>query len=160
MAILGQTGENAFVASGYMGSIDSLILDDACEDQPHSGEYCTRVTLDREDDWGGVVWQHPANDWGDLPGGFDLTGAKELTFWARGTSGEERLMVGMGLIGDDKPFHDTCRNERQFILTKEWKEYSIDLEGEDLKRIKSGFFFSVASQGDPIEFFLDDVEYK
>ena len=160
MVVLNQTGESAFAASGYMGSIDSLKLDDTCEDQPHSGEHCTRVTFDRNDDWGGVVWQHPANDWGDKPGGFDLTGAKELSFWARGSSGGERITFGMGVIGDDKPFSDTCKNERQFLLTEKWKEYSIDLEGEDLQRIKSGFFFSLTSQGKPVEFFLDSVEYK
>ena len=87
MVVLNKTGESAYAASGYMGSTDSLKLDDTCEDQPHSGEHCTRVTFDRNDDWGGVVWQHPADDWGDKPGGFDLTGAKELTFWARGSSG-------------------------------------------------------------------------
>ena len=160
MAVLNQTGESAYAASGFMGSVDSLKLDDACADQPHSGEHCTRVTYDRNDDWGGVVWQHPANDWGDKPGGFDLTGAKELTFWARGSSGGERISFGMGVIGDDKPFGDTCKNERQFLLTKQWKEYSIDLEGEDLQCIKSGFFFSLAGQGKPVEFFLDSVEYK
>ena len=87
MVVLNKTGESAYAASGYMGSTDSLKLDDTCEDQPHSGEHCTRVTFDRNDDWGGVVWQHPTDDWGDKPGGFDLTGAKELTFWARGSSG-------------------------------------------------------------------------
>jgi len=160
MVVLNKTGESAYAASGYMGSTDSLKLDDTCEDQPHSGEHCTRVTFDRNDDWGGVVWQHPADDWGDKPGGFDLTGAKELTFWARGSSGGERITFGMGVIGDDKPFYDTCKNERQFLLTEKWKEYSIDLEGEDLQRIKSGFFFSLTGQGKPVEFFLDSVEYK
>jgi len=136
------------------------VLNQQGENAPHSGEHCTRVTYDREDDWAGVVWQHPANDWGDQPGGFDLTGAKELTFWARSTNGGEKVTFGMGVIGDDKPFHDSCKNERQFILKKEWKEYSINLEGEDLQRIKSGFFFSLTGQGKPIEFFLDSVEYK
>ena len=77
-----------------------------------------------------------------------------------GSSGGERITFGMGVIGDDKPFCDTCKNERQFLLTEKWKEYSIDLEGEDLQRIKSGFFFSLTGQGKPVEFFLDSVEYK
>jgi hypothetical protein len=29
---------------------------------------------------GAVAWQHPADDWGDRRGGFDLTGAKRLVF--------------------------------------------------------------------------------
>ena len=43
--------------------------------------------------WTGIAWQNPANDWGDLPGGYDLTGAKKLTFWARGEFGIEILHV-------------------------------------------------------------------
>ena len=62
-----------------------------CPDAPHSGKTCIRVDYQAGDGWGGVVWQSPANDWGDAPGGFDLTGAKALTFWARGAKGGEAV---------------------------------------------------------------------
>ena len=160
MVVLDEPGGKDYSASGFMGSAQSLKLDHSCEEQPHSGSHCTRVTYERNDDWGGIVWQHPANDWGSLSGGFDLTGAKELSFWARGRKGGERVKFGLGIIGKDKPFHDSFKAEREYLLKEKWTQYSIDLEGEDLRRIKSGFFFTLAGQGAPIEFFLDRVEYK
>jgi hypothetical protein len=55
--------------------------------------------INAADQWGGVVWQHPANDWGDANGGFNLTGAKKLTFWARGEKGGEKVSFEFGLLG-------------------------------------------------------------
>ena len=48
-----------------------------------------RVEFQGSQGWGGVVWQSPAGDWGDRPGGYDLTGAKRISFWARGDEGDE-----------------------------------------------------------------------
>jgi hypothetical protein len=44
--------------------------------------------------------------------------------------------------------------------SKEWKQYTIDLNERDLGRIKSGFFWSLAGQGKPLTFYLDDIQYK
>ena len=74
---------------------------------PHSGKTCLKVGYTAADNWGGVVWQSPANDWGDQPGGLDLTGAKTLTFWARGAQGGEVVTFLFGLIGKDKTYPDT-----------------------------------------------------
>jgi hypothetical protein len=51
---------------------------------------------------GGVVWQSPAGDWGEKPGGWNLTGAKRLVFKARGAKGGETLGFQFGLLGKDK----------------------------------------------------------
>ena len=77
-------GEILYIPSGWMGNYDALQYDDACADKPHSGASCIKVSYDAEGKWAGIVWQDPANDWGDEPGGYDLTGAKKLSFWARG----------------------------------------------------------------------------
>jgi hypothetical protein len=45
-------------------------------------------------------------------------------------------------------------------LTREWKEYTIDLRGKDLTRIKSGFGSSLAGQGRPVIIYLDDVRFE
>lgn len=160
LVVLDEPGTHPYTPSGFMGSATAVKVDDACATAAKSGAHCTRVTYDREGDWAGVVWQNPANDWGSKAGGFDLTGATALTFWARGGSGGEQVKFGMGLIGKDQPFHDTVKKEQMFTLTDQWKLYSINLEGADLRRIKSGFFFAVAGQGKPVEFFLDQVQYK
>jgi hypothetical protein len=45
-------------------------------------------------------------------------------------------------------------------LTSDWREYSLDLSGKDLTRIKTGFCWVAAGQGAPVTFFLDDIRYE
>jgi hypothetical protein len=149
-----------YVPSGFMGSTDNLKLALDSRDDPKQGAHCIKVTYDRGDAWAGVAWQSPENDWGDVDGGFDLTGAKKMTFWARSATGTEKITFGVGLIGRDKPFFDTTKKEIAVNLTPQWKQYTIDLSNADLKRIKSGFFFSLAGQGKPITFYLDDLKFE
>ena len=120
-----------------------------------------RASYSAADGFGGVVWQNPANDWGDLPGGRDLSGAKKLTFWARGAAGGETVEFKMGLLGEEKKFPDSASAGLPPVaLTKAWKQYTIDLAGKDLSRIKTGFAWVLAGQGKPVTFYLDDVRYE
>ena len=89
-----------------------------------------------------------------------MTGAEQLSFWARGQEGGEKVKFGFGLIGIEKKYHDSSRGEIEVTLTREWKQYRIDLSEKELTRIKSGFVWSVAGQGKPLTFYLDEVEYK
>jgi hypothetical protein len=36
----------------------------------------------------------------------------------------------------------------------------IDLEGKDLTRIKTGFVWTLAGQGAPVVFYLDDIRFE
>ena len=155
-----EQGVPFYVPSGFMGSTDALKVVEDCKDDPKFGAHCTKVTYSKTDDWGGVVWQHPENDWGEKPGGFDLTGAKSMSFWAKGKAGGEVVKFGFGVIGKDQPYFDTAKKEVPVTLTNQWKEYVIDLEGKDLRRIKTGLFFSLAGQGEPVEFYLDRVSFR
>ncbi len=160
LVLVGDDSKAPFVPSGYMGDYAAIKMDERSVDAPHAGSHCTRVDFTKNDGWGGVVWQHPHNDWGDAPGGYDLTGATKLTFWARGADGGEKVKFGYGLIDRDKPFYDTAKGEIEIALTKDWKQYEISLVGRDLKRIKSGFYWTLGGQGKPLTFFLDDVRYE
>ena len=150
-----------YIPSGYMGAYQAIKMDENCTDHPHSGKTCIRADLQSTKDWGGVIWQSPANDWGDKPGGLDLTGATKLTFWARGDRGGEVVTFLVGIIKNDKPFFDTAQEKLDRVkLTDQWQQYTIDLKGKDLKRIKSGFGWTAASTGQPITFYLDDIRYE
>jgi hypothetical protein len=147
--------------SGYMGNAKAMKLDPNNADDPQSGKTCMRVDYRVGDGWGGVVWQSPANDWGDLPGGYNLTGAKTLSFWARGENGGEQVSFEFGILGKDKKFSDTGRGKLENVtLTREWTRHAISLNGMDLSRIKTGFVFVVAANGRPITFYLDDIRYE
>ncbi|HEY3415209.1 MAG TPA: glycoside hydrolase family 2 TIM barrel-domain containing protein [Armatimonadota bacterium] len=153
-------GDAVYVPTGWMGNIKALKLDEGCKIQPHSGTTCIQCDYSAGNDWAGVVWQSPANDWGDLPGGRNLNGAKRLTFWARGDKGTETVTFLIGLIGADSKYPDTAQAKLETKLTTAWQQFSMDLTGKDLTRVKTGFAFTVAGQGRPVTFYLDDIRYE
>ncbi|HWB10368.1 MAG TPA: glycoside hydrolase family 2 TIM barrel-domain containing protein [Pirellulales bacterium] len=151
----------AYVPTGWMGETKQIGLAEDCDLKPHGGKTCIRAEYRAAAGWGGVVWQHPANNWGDKPGGWNLSGATRLTFWARGERGDETVSFQFGLLGADKRYRDTARGQiEKARLTNEWKQYSIDLSGLDLARVVTGFAWVVAGQGEPVTFYLDDIRYE
>ncbi|MEM1207633.1 MAG: carbohydrate binding domain-containing protein [Planctomycetota bacterium] len=151
---------SGWAPSGYMGNTSAAKMLPRDERQPFAGKHALRVSYDAPGEWAGVLWQNPPNDWGDVNGGFDLRGAKRLTFHARGEKGGEQVKFGFGLLGDDARYPDSDGQEIEVTLTPEWKQYSIDLTGKDMQRIKTGFAWVVAGQGEPIVFYLDEVVYE
>lgn len=149
-----------FVASGYMGNTGAISINETT-DNPRSGKAALKVQYKESGNWGGVVWQSPANDWGEKPGGFDFTGAKKMSFWARGDKGGETVTFGYGIIGKDKKYFDSAKGTLKDVqLTTDWKQYQFDLSGQDLSHIKSGFYWTLGGQGNPITFYLDDIRYE
>jgi hypothetical protein len=150
-----------YIPAGWMGNSKALKMDAECKDTPHAGKTCIRVEYQAKDAWAGVVWQSPANDWGAKGGGWDVSGAKHLKFWARGDSGGEVVNFFFGVIGRDKRYFDTASGKLEKVeLTKAWKEYTIDLSDMDLTRIKTGFGFSLAGPGQTVVFYLDDIRFE
>ncbi|MCH1509518.1 MAG: hypothetical protein L7T84_09960, partial [Akkermansiaceae bacterium] len=157
IVIAGSAKNGPWAPSGWMGDTAKLKLDEAYTDNPKIGSECAKVNFNADAGWAGVVWQHPAGDWGDAPGGFNLTGAKKLSLWARGKSGGEKVTVGIGLINKEKPYHDTVSQKLDLTLTKQWQNFTIDLSGKDLTRIKTALYFTTNANGAPVEFHLDDI---
>jgi hypothetical protein len=149
-----------FAPAGWMGNQVAIKLDDKCKLNPHEGDTCIKLQYLAADKWGGIIWQDPPNDWGDKPGGYNLTGATKLTFWARGEAGGEKVKFVFGVIKSEKPHFDTASGELEVVLTKEWTQYSFDLTGKNLERIKTGFGWSLSGQGKPVTFYVDDVKYE
>jgi hypothetical protein len=147
--------------SGWMGNTSKLKLNYESKHNPRNGLTCIEVNYDAYDGWAGIAWQHPVDDWGDLPGGYNLSGATKLTFWARGKYGGEAISFAVGIIKNDKPYFDTAFAERKDVeLTKKWRQYSIPLSGKDLSRIKTPFVWTLASKGMPVVFYLDDIRFE
>ena len=145
--------------SGYMGNTGAMKVDDKCSEKPHSGETCMKIEYSANGNWAGIFWQSPAGDWGDKPGGANLSKAATLVFWARGEKGGEKVSFFMGGI-KNKAFSDTAnRKLENVVLKKSWTRYRIPLDGEDLSQIKTGFGFNFGGQGKPFAFYLDDIEY-
>lgn len=161
LTLVGEGSTALWSPSGYMGDHKSIRMDADCDEQPRPGhKSCLKVAFESGQGWGGVAWQHPANDWGDHPGGFDLSDAEKLTFWARGHDGGETVKFGFGMIDINKKYHDSGKAEVEIKLKKEWTKYEIDLTPFDLGCVKTGFHWSLGASGKPVTFYLSEVRYE
>ncbi len=158
-----------FAASGFMPEGKCVAVNDAWVDDCNGNRSCIQAQFDRDctatgSGWAGVYWLRPANNWGDVKGaGLNLKGAKKLTFWARGENGGEVVTFKMGGVGmaHPHPDSDTATTE-PITLTKEWKEYTIDLTGKDLSHIIGGFaWIGTAKENQAkITFYLANIYYN
>jgi len=149
-----------WVPSGWMGSVDSLTLDGDYEDQPHSGAASIRMRYVGKYGWVGVAWQNPPNNWGDQDGGYDLSGATALELWARGEYGGEKISIGVGLIGNDKPYPDSgMKKVDSIVLTRDWQLYRVPLARQDLSSIKTGFVVTLTGRASPVTIYLDRIRF-
>ncbi|MDE1921411.1 MAG: hypothetical protein KGJ09_05865 [Candidatus Omnitrophica bacterium] len=159
---------NHFEASGFMPDGRCVALDDAWTKNCGGRESCIKADFDRDcsalgTGWAGVFWLSPANNWGDEKGGYNLTGAKKLVFWARGEKGGEVVTFKMGGVGMGHQYPDSdSASSGPITLTKDWKKYSIDLAGKDLSYISGGFAWvgRVKENQSNITFYLADIYYE
>lgn len=161
LIVYGDGAQPAYAPSGYMGNIDAIKMTPSWPENPHTGATCLKIEYRASDQWGGVIWQSPANDWeGEKPGGFNLTGATALEFWARGEHGGEVVNFMFGVLDGAQPYRDSAKAELSEVsLSTEWQRLRIAVDACDLRRIKSGFGWSCAGRGRPLTFYLDDIRY-
>jgi len=112
--------------------------------------------------WAGIYWQHPANNWGNREGGYNLNGARQLVFRARGEKGGERIAefkVG-GMEGSYRDSGAAALGPME--LTKNWQYYTIPLEGQELSSIAGGFALTMTRDENPrgATVYLDDIRFE
>ncbi|MBF0511021.1 MAG: hypothetical protein HQL13_01690 [Candidatus Omnitrophica bacterium] len=160
---------NRFIPSGYMPNGECLKMDDAWRDNCREWKSCIKIVYDvacsaRSRHWVGIYWLSPADNWGDRKGGYNLKGATKLVFWARGENGGEKIaefrIGGVGQ-GRDYPDSDTA-SIGPVILSKQWKEYEINLTDKDLSYISGGFAWTANVDDNPTActFYLGDIRYE
>ena len=156
-----QDSENMpYAPSGYMGNYKDMEVDVAYTGDAYSGKTSVRIKYNAKGNWYGIGFMDPANDWGDILGGYDLTGAKTFSFWARSKFDGVRVRVGFGLIDKDKPYYDTAKKMEEITLTSEWQQYTIKIKRMDLSCIRTGFVLFSSSDGFKQEIYLDDIVFE
>ena len=102
-------GGNHYIPSGWMGDWQDISFNGNSTVNPHGGTSAMEIRYSAEasqgNKWAGIYFQYPENNWGDKEGGYDLTGATKLTFWARGKHGGEKAEFKVGGI-NRHPYHD------------------------------------------------------
>ena len=157
--------ESVFLPTGYMGTPGAINVMRFSSNNPHTAPTSMRVQyfpLIDNDGWAGVYWQYPNNNWGEQKG-YNLSGHSKLTFFARGEDGGEIATFSVG--GIKGRFNDTIStpvSTGSVHLTKEWKQYVIDLRGMDLSQISGGFCVVVTKQENPrgLVIYIDDLYYQ
>lgn len=172
---------NHYIPSGWMGDYGDLKFNQGWKEKiakPKAtakkpaadvkDETCIQLkyTAERKQGagWAGVYWQNPANNWGDKRGGFDLTGYKKLKFWAKGEKGGEivdKFFLG-GITGQTEEGDSDEASVSPVELTKDWKEYEIDLTGLDLSHIIGGFGIAANAEVNPNGFtiYVDEIRLE
>jgi hypothetical protein len=115
----------------------------------------------------------PIPTFGETAGaGINLSGATELTYWARGEGGGEAIDFFVAGVGrnaqngtpvaqypDASPRRPAYGNVVR--LTAAWQRYTIDLRGADLSYVQGGFGWTANARDNPqgAVFYVDDIEF-
>jgi len=189
----GSAGNHFFEWVRFPDAEAAVDISGSWTETKHSGATAIRCTFRNLDgrNYGGFLFQNgilkgaekaPGMNFGtEANAGLNLTGATQLSFWARGESGGEVVRFFMGGIGWDTtglrrpqkpctekvqgpcPYPDsTPRAMIQQVLTREWKRYVIDLRGRDLHYLLGGFgwYADAVSNPEGAVFYLDDIQYE
>lgn len=157
---------NHYIPSGWMGDYGDLKLNDGYKVDCFDGKSCIQwiydATAKQGANWAGAYWQFPANNWGEKPGGFDLSVFKKLTFYAKSDKGGATIAtfkVG-GITGEHGDSDEA--DIGPVVLTTSWKKYTIDLSGKNMSHVIGGFCWSASRDDNPNGFtlFLDEIRFE
>lgn len=178
---------NHFVVRGKISSSGGEAalppMNEGWTGNPQAGLTCIRAEFRAQgNNWGGWyflngVWCRndpaPRPNWGEEPNaGVDLQGATTLTFWARGEQGGEVVEFFAFGVGRDPntgqplaPHPDSSPKVSlgPVTLTRDWRQYVINLAGRDLSYVLGGFGWvtnAALNGGRNIVFYLDDIVYQ
>lgn len=157
--------QNHYIPSGWMGDWGDLKINDAYSQDTADGRTAIEWTYNAQAkqgaNWSGVFWQSPANNWGDKPGGYDLTGFKSLTFWARADRDVKIADFKVGGINGEHGDSDEA-SMSQIDVTTNWTKYTIQLADKNLSHIIGGFCWSASRDDNPDGFklYLDEIRFE
>jgi hypothetical protein len=156
-----------FRPSGYMGCDKGIDMTRGFTDKTRPDETCYRIVYERNCPLGyaGVYWLNRDENWGQYAG-MDLSknGFSKVTFWVRGETGDEVIEFGSGMKNNSTPSNkDSYKEDLGFVkLSKEWKQYTINLEGADLSSVIGAFYWSASwdDNSTGLIFYLDDILFE
>ena len=148
-----------YAPSGYMGNYYAMDVDTRWQENPYSGDACMKIAYSALSEWYGLALMEPNNDWGDQAGGYDVSGARKFSFWAKADGNGVKATIGFGLI-EDKPFPDSVVEHEDIILTQEWQQFRFNVRRSDLRCIRTGFVLFSSARGISQTIFIDDIVFE
>ena len=110
---------------------------------------------------GGIYWQFPEDNWGEKPGR-NLFEAKKLTFQAKGETGDEIVEFNTGGIQGLRYEDSFEKTLGRIKLSKEWKQYEIDLTDQKLSSVIGAFVFVASKDANPngLTFYIKEIYFQ
>ena len=134
--------------------------------QFYYGIYHTLIVAPATSTWAGFYWQYPDNNWGTMQPITIATGAKDVSFWAKGMAGGESITFEAGGIMNQvsaaTPYTDGFAVTQTFQLTKAWTKYTLPMTGLTYAGgVLGGFaWVSSVSNTNPVTFFIDGIVWE
>ena len=156
---------NGFTPAGWVGDTADITFDDNFKLDPKRAnaiEIKYRPTGSNQ--FAGIYWWNPPDsNFGKIDGGFDISCATKLTFWAKGKNGGEKgeFKVG-GIQGQYSDSLQPAESSGPIVLTKNWVQYSINLMDKNLTHIIGGFMWITNKSSNPngVTIYLDDIRFE
>jgi hypothetical protein len=155
--------DSIYAASGYMGDgeVPGGISDStACPQR--AGEalgLCHHLSwTPKSKGWAGVYWQYPSGNWGTSPGYPVEPGATQVSFWAWGEKGGEKVSFFAGI-----PEADGFKSElTDVVLTTTPTQYFVNLRNETYSTVVGAFGWSSGTSDgvNPVVFNVDDIQWQ
>ncbi len=169
--------QNHFQPSSLLGDRGDISVDQAWGLNPKSGDTCIKLRYGAQGigpndcsyappcKWGALAWRHPPGNKGIdskwAGRGFDLSGYRRLSFWARADS-DCRIKFAVG--GLDATYGDSLTYPRSIVaeLGREWREFAVNLRGADLHHIITGFSWETNWDTNPdgATFYIDEIRFE
>jgi hypothetical protein len=116
--------------------------------------------------WAGFYWQYPDNNWGTMQPLTVASGAKDVSFYAKGMAGGESIEFEAGGIQNTvsaaTPYTDGFSVTQTFKLTTTWTKYTMSMTGMTYAGGVLGGFAWVASvpNTNTVTFFVTGIVWE
>lgn len=160
--------DGIFIPSGWMGDTNDIQISTTSDGLNETGKKVLRIDLSAASspNWSGIYWQYPANNWGSQPG-LRISGAKRLTFQAKGETGLEKVTFKTGGIDGGDGYKDSVNpalvlREPYTQLSSDWRQYAINLEGKNMDSVIGAFCCVASRRNNPngCVFYLSDIKFE
>jgi hypothetical protein len=155
--------DDYYAPSGFMGDGESPgALTDKATCPSRAGEkhgLCHHVTWKPGmKGWAGIYWQYPDGNWGTAKGHDIAPGATQISFWAWGEKGGEKVDFFSGINPPDGYKVETG----DLVLTTTPTQYFIKLGASPYSTVVGAFGWSSGTSdgSTPVTFYVDDIQWQ